>query len=469
MRSRYLHIFGHGPVCICVFTAALTSISGCGVQINSPMNTDSSSSSTAPPPPNIPPVNDPPARIGPLYIVGVDTPSLQACANNSLPESTCILPSGFIEPVIDPIKISTSHITIRCASGSSIVAKSSSRLFILTGTDIAITDCDLNGGTQSGYTSYGLALRDASSIKIFNNTFHDFANAAIRITGGSNIDIEGNRFSALHDNALYGEMTINNIMIANNPLIDVSQRTDWGAAIALHSTDPEEMVTNATISNNFIKNGSSFCVEIGAFGGNPPSNISVLNNYCQQGSDTGDHGGYSFADTTGLITSGNLYDLHGTTKATLPGIELVLGNHATVTGNSLYGLDLSLDRQSQSRVSDNTIHNPINGMGIYIGANVSPSTLSGNLVTENHIDYSVGSTSELGIWFQCDAEAANCSSNQITNNFLNNSYVSGIGIKVQRDKGVMQNNSITGNTISQFQTCIEHSSDSNEYYDNSCN
>jgi Right handed beta helix region len=447
----------------------LTPICGCGVQTNQSISTDSSSSSTVPPPPNIAPVNNPPARSGPSYTVGVDTPSLQACANNSVPESTCILPSGFIEPVVDPIEISTSHITIQCISRASIIAKSSSRLFILTGTDIAITGCDLDGGVQSGYTSYGLALRSASSVKIFNNTFHDFANAAIRVTGGSNIDIEGNRFSALHDNALYGEMTINNIIVANNPLIDVSQRTDWGAAIALHSTDPGETVTNTTISNNFIKNGSSFCVEIGAFGGNPPSNISLLNNYCQQGSDTGDHGGYSFANTTGLVAIGNLYDLHGTTKATLPGIELVLGNQATVTGNSLYGLDLSLDRQSESRVSNNAIHNPISGMGIYIGANVSPSTLSGNLVTENHIDYSVDNTSKLGIWFQCDADAANCSSNQITNNFLNNLYISGVGIKVQRNKGVMQNNSITGNTISQFQTCIEHSSDSNEYYDNSCN
>lgn len=180
-----------------------------------------------PAPPSIPPVSNPPARSGPSYTVGIDVPSLQACINNAIPESTCILPSGFVEHLSSAIDISASHISIECAQGASVIAEASDRIFIITGTDITIAGCDLNGGLQNGFSSYGIAIRDAHSVNIFNNTFHDFANAAVRITRGSNLDIEGNRFSALHDNAVYGEMDIDTITVANNPLIDVSQRTDW--------------------------------------------------------------------------------------------------------------------------------------------------------------------------------------------------------------------------------------------------
>jgi hypothetical protein len=458
--SRYLCLFDPGSIGAWILVGVLAPLCGCGAQLDKSMNTTTNSSSpnSVPAPPSIPPVTNPPARSGPFYTVGTDVPSLQACVNIAVPESTCMLPSGFLEHVAGPINISASHISIECAQGASVIAEASDRIFIITGTDITIAGCDLDGGLQNGFSSYGIAIRDAHSVNIFNNTFHDFANVAIRITRGSSIDIEGNRFSELRDNAVYGEMSIDTITVANNPLIDVSQRNDWGAGVALHSTAPGETVKNITISNNFISNGSSFCVEIGAFGGNPPSNVLVLNNYCRQGSDTGDHGGYSFENTTGIIVRGNLYDLHGTRKATLPGIELVLGTRAAVTDNSLYGLGLSLDRQSASEVSNNVIHDPLGGIAVYLGANVASSAVSGNVVTENHIYYSLDQPSETGIWLQCNGGNADCSGNQIEGNFLNSSEISGVGINIQRDQGVMQNNSITGNTISQFQTCIKHGS-----------
>jgi len=467
--SRYLRFFDPGSVGDWILVSVLAPLCGCGAQLNKSMNTTNSSPNTVPAPPSIPPVNNPPTRSGPSYTVGIDVPSLQACVNSAVPESTCILPAGFLEYVADAIDISASHISIECAQGASLTAEASSRIFIITGTDITIAGCDLNGGLQNGFSSYGIAIRDAHSVNIFNNTFHDFANVAIRITKGSNLDIEGNRFMALRDNAVYGEMDIDTITVANNPLTDVSQRTDWGTGVALHSASPGKTVRNVTISNNFIENGFSFCVEIGAFGSNPPSNISLLNNYCRQGSDTGDHGGYSFENTAGIVVRGNLYDLHGTSQATLPGIELVLGTQAAVTDNSLYGLGLSLDRQSASEVSNNVIHDPLGGIGVYLGANVASSAVSGNVVTENHILYSVDQPSEKGIWLQCNAGNADCSGNQIEGNFLNSSDIRGVGISIQRDQGIMQNNSITRNTISQFKTCIKHGSDSNAYRDNNCN
>lgn len=444
-----------------IFTClALLSIAGCTASI--PTTTaiaqpaKVSTPPAPPPPPVVPPTTDPVSRTGPKYVVGVDFPTLGSCIANALPDSTCVLTAQYQGSESVTVSLNQSHLTIYCEPGASLVAAAATSALTLNATDIVVDGCDFNGGSQST-EDFGIHVHLGSDIYLINDTFHGFSGNAILVTDSSYITIAGDSFYNNTAGPIYGETNINTITIVNNPRIDTTDISNWGLGIGLHSTNHGDNIRNVDIEGNNFINGNSFCVEIGSFGGNLPSSITLKNNYCSQVNMQGYHGGYSLSGTTNATVVNNVYLLNGAPYGGMAGIEAVAGSNATITGNTLYGLAISIDHQSSTLVSGNSVYDPVRGVAIGVGSSVSGGNVENNVIANNLFLFDGSVSDPVAVWMQCNFAGILCSFNSIqSNQIVQSDTVSGIGIKIEDDQGSMTGNQIVDNTVSGFSTCVDN-------------
>lgn len=409
-----------------------------------------------PPPPVIPSTTDPVSRSGPKYVVGVDFPTVSSCIANALPDSTCVLAAQYHGSESVTVALNQSHLTIECEPGASLIAAASSAALTLNATDIVVDGCDFDGQSQASANN-GIHVHLGSDIYLINDTFHGFSGAAILVTDSSNITIAGDSFYNNTATPIYGETNINTISIVNNPRIDTTDISKWGLGIGLHSTNAGDSIQNVDIESNYFVNGNSFCVEIGSFGGNLPNNITLKDNYCSQVNMEGYHGGYSLSGTTNATVVNNVYLLNDAPYGGMSGIEAVAGSNASITGNSLWGLGISIDQQSSSLVSGNSVYNPVRGVAIGLTSSVSSGNIMNNVIKNNEFLFDGSVSGPVAVWMQCNSAGIVCSFNTIqSNQIVQSGAVSGIGIKIEDDYGSMTGNEIVDNTVSGFSTCVDN-------------
>jgi hypothetical protein len=450
-------------------------VTGCGTSTETAGANQSSGAqtgtagSTIPAPPPIPPTPNPVVRTGPTYIVGVDYPNLESCVAGVALDSTCLLQSGYAESPTTGILINESHLTVACQPGVYLTETSTAPVVTIAANDVVIDGCTFNGASPVLEGS-GLLVHYSSGIYIINDTFEGFSGPALRLSNTSGMLIAGNRFYSNSSDAIYGEVNLYNIDIVNNPMIDASRITTWGHAIGLHSTEASANIENVNINSNYIINGSSFCVEVGSFGGELPTDVTIQNNYCLQAASAGNHGGYSLSGTNIAAVISNIYAINSAGYGHMAGVEAVSGFNATITNNMLFGLDISIDRQSGSKVSGNVVQDPVNGVGVAISSSVTESSVKNNSINDNTIMFTRAIAAQKGIWLQCNALNAVCSSNSITNNRIDQvSAVSGTGILVEDDKGMMVDNQVESNSISGMKVCVNAGETATAILNNKCN
>jgi parallel beta-helix repeat protein len=275
--------------------------------------------------------------------------------------------------------------------------------------------------------------------------------------------ISGNTVYGNLADPIYGQNNLSNISIVNN-LIDASSGTSTNThGIALHTVTAGTSASALTVSGNTITAGNTFCVEIGGFGGNAPSNFNVANNVCTQGAVSGTvYGGYSLANATSGTLTGNTYNANGVTVAGgAGGIELAAGTtKIAATGNVILGTSTLATCIAVNQASDNTVTGNIADSctkGIHFTTS-SAVNLANNVISANHVI--VSSTGGYGIYVQCNNASADCSGTTITGNQITGLGTLGTGVQLEQDSGTLSYTVVTGNVFRNLAIGINHVNDS---------
>jgi parallel beta-helix repeat protein len=271
--------------------------------------------------------------------------------------------------------------TLLSASGASVTFRTRATGYSSTGMALG------------GYQGSGINVTGTSNVELTDLTIDRTEGSGIYLRDVSGAKIQHNTITGMAaGDGIYGENNTRNVEVSDN-FVDRSLASTWGHAIAFHSTKPGDQVSQITITHNNIKNGHSFCVEVGDFGGLAASGIVVSTNNCFQAVvpvSLGAFGGYSFSGTDGVVAAGNFY-FNPTGSRTLLGLEAVTGAHGTFTGNFLWGATADFNGESYSAFTSNCIYalypkTKGGDAGFYIGGSRPEWNSDFDEVADNLID-----------------------------------------------------------------------------------
>lgn len=379
--------------------------------------------------------------------------TLQSFINSAGANSSLTLPAGYSETLTSQLTIPNNNVTLSISSGAVLNKGGNFDLISVTGNNIKIIGGGIIDGHSSSFTGNSILVNGASNIEISGITFQN-SESGIRLTNATNVHIHHVSISGiLTGSGIYGEFNTSTVDVHDN-VVDRTAATTFGLAIGFHSTLSGDTINDVHIHDNLLYIGYSYCVEIGAFGGNSPTGISVINNNCTQKVSAAAYGGYSFDTTVGSKISLNHYINNvGLAPSLGYGVELVKSSGAIVSGNFLVGSTIAVTSTSDSVISGNMITNPYSAC-IGLSASYPSLNASNNIIDRNTCDNSSSTNTLKGsISFQCNSTGTiDMSSNSITNNIvLQNSGASGTtGIVLENDFSSTCNTSktnVSGNII----------------------
>lgn len=351
-----------------------------------------------------------------------------------------------------------------CESGVTLSTSVATGLLSITGENDTVTGCGFDGvGTNN--SSEVVYAFGAKNVTFTGNTVNNGGRFGIHLRNVATATISDNHFTGNIQDAIYGDYNTSGITVQNNT-IDASSTTMWHKGIGFKSNGSSYKVSDITIDGNHITNGNSFCVEIGAFGGNAPTGITVTNNVCTQATVSTGFGGYSFDTVTSPDIEYNTYT-NGTGNApNTPGLELVSGSGAIAKHNSIDG-PVTINKQSGSTLDSNTITEAVqsSSAAIYMGTSGSSpaQTTHDNTVTNNSVTLSFPISGAFrAVWLQCNAPSINCDNNEISNNTFNsaNFISSDAAVHIENDyqsTAHVNNTTVSSNSASNWKKCYVQS------------
>jgi hypothetical protein len=351
--------------------------------------------------------------------------------------------------------------TFICEGGSSITAATGGNLFIVTGSNVTVQGCtftDIGEPAQSSLfvvkapyftmqnstvtdtnsNSSALAINSPSTnFTLTNNTI----TGTVHMQGASQGLFQGNTVKGI----LFGEDNTTYIQAIGNT---ITTGAGGGSSLQFHGTASGNTVANLTLTGNHLTQAGTYCIEVGAFGVGtiPPVNVVASNNTCDL-SGNGTSGGYSFDTTVGAIVSNNIFNADGHTFL-VAAIEIVNsynpavagptgpGSGAVVTGNTLNGGGLTLNKQSNNLFDSNYLNMGSGSVGIFIGGVYAHS--DNNVISNNTIvcpKCVAGSTNYKLIWMQNTPGTypATAIGNQITGNTFIGNNSGEFGVWLEND------------------------------------
>jgi hypothetical protein len=400
-----------------------------------------------------------------LYVDGV-TYSLQSAitAANSSGHTTVILPSN--QTVSGGLALTAAGVELICQNNATLISGSGGFwMLTMSGSHQAVRNCTFSAGNYSG--AQALLVNGATNAMIEGNTISGFraGNGLIYLVDAASPILRNNRITTGSGgpDCIFGEKNTTDADVDGN-FVDESLGTSGSHAIAFHSTTAGDTVNGIQIAHNTILAGLNFCVEVGAFGGLNPSQVSVSNNTCRL-MQNGGSGGYSIGATGSSIT-GNSFDANGYT-ATIAAYEIVFAMNTVVTGNSAnigqawistLTAAATINASSGITFTGNVLNgwgggNALNGAGwgIVVGTGGNNSvSVSDNVVSGNVLVFPAGQGAG-GIFQQCQTSASSCSNNVYSGNvFVGDSSANSLGFRIENDVGTTQNTLILGNSITEL-------------------
>ncbi len=371
---------------------------------------------------------------------------------------TVLLPQGAVVTLTSDHVISTNGTTVDCAPDAGFLSGIDGlNLITITGASDAVLGCRFWGGADPG--SNPVFLWNSTGVRLERDT-------AIGFTGitASFVYLVGAQSSAIQDNqcvagsggagCIFGEKNAVGTTVQSNDL-DESAGAAWAHAIAFHSTEPGQTVSDTKILSNQITAGPGYCVEVGAFGGDTPQGLVISANTCKMTADG--LGGYSIGSVAKFWTiSNNTFDANWF-KPSISCVEVAGASDGTVIGNSCDGGNISMSNSQAQRVtiSSNLIYD-LQGVcaGIYLGTSVEAGAVNDNQVIGNLI-HLPPETAAVGIWQQCNGARATCSDNSYSyNTIVSDGSTGSIGIKLENDYGISRNETVGPNTFRAPATAI---------------
>ena len=323
-------------------------------------------------------------------------------------------------------------------------------LLELTAARITVRGCHLDANKAGPWTGSNIVFSGVggsdSSIVEFSRILNAEFNG-LNIGRSSNVFIRHNVITGSDKNGVFVSDDSLEALVHDNV---ISSGTDGSTdAVAFISAVAGKTVSGV-VSNNTLEANNGFCVEVGAFGGDAPTEVIVEGNHCT--AVAGFEGGYSFSNVVSGTITGNTLDTNGQTGS-IAGIEVVTSTGISVTGNVINGGTTLSQGILIGQVSNIVIDgNIVNGWttsslkaGIFIGSSISGNCRE-NIVSNNLI-IAPSTVDLLGIRIQANHASADCSRNLITGNLVIMNGVAGSqGINIAGG-GTIADNAIIGNSI----------------------
>ena len=380
--------------------------------------------------------------------------------------------SGFASGTVSISTVLTmnkANVKYRCGPGTLFQKTVAGDLITVTANGVQIEGCSFDGNAQAT-TGRAVLVNGVTGFRFYHNRVTGFGstsgNGTVQVIGASSdFKIEdnyllGNAEAPIFVNSTAGNITNGHI---NRNTIDTTGGLAVISGIEAHATTPATTFSNLEIANNVILNGTTFCVETGAFGGTQPTDVVISGNVCKATAAVA--GGYSIPLDQSAVT-GNIYDANGQTTS-IAGIEVVLGKNNTVSGNSITvgsgpGFCMTIDQASQNLISNNICNgfpNSASGAAIHL-ITITATNASDNIISGNKVIFPASSVNtHFGIWLQCNNASAHCDRNVLEGNtFLGNGGAATQGINLELDAGTMDDTLLLGNHFYNLNTAINRSS-----------
>jgi hypothetical protein len=391
------------------------------------------------------------APVGISTVFASNYPSLNAAVAAAGSDAEVVLPSGYIATVNSQLALSESNLTLRCEAGSMIVKGFNGDLMQITGANIAIDGCTIDGA-RIAYSGGLIVVSNAAAVLIKDSAIENAASIALAIFTASGVTVTGNKIVGNLGSSIYAQDFLDQIEIAGNVADSSAVIAPEGIdTIGVHTYAAGGTATNISIHDNtIVHGGNNFAIEVGAFGANslPPSEVFIRSNRITLGLMS--NGGISLSTLNSGAVGNNAIDAQGYVM-NIAGIELVTTNGVSATSNSLKNTSIgatytvALDGGSNNTVSNNLFEG-----GIYIGTSLTRSpNVNANVIRNNVLTAPTGAVFPRGlIWLQCNTTNCSVSRNAITGNILSGNG-SGPGINFENDygTGTMDSNNAGGNQV----------------------
>ncbi len=341
--------------------------------------------------------------------------------------------------------------TLRCAPGARVVKQFNGDAIRITGRNIAMDGCRLEG--QSAIYSGNLVLVEGARGVLFrNSTFSDAAGTALAIYTSSNLTVSGSTFQHNLGSPIFAQDRLDRIAIVSNIIDSAVPNLQPGIdTIAVHTWPPGGTAANIRIAaNRIVHGGRNFAIEVGAFGAQAmaPANVTVADNSITLARDSNGAVSYSTLDR-GSVT-GNRIDA-AAHAIYIDAVELVSTTHVIVTGNTLSHTapsatyTIAINGGSGNIIRDNAFEG-----GIYVGTSrPEAARVEENLIEGNRLSAAAPLPRGL-IWLQCNTFHGSVSRNLVRNNILRGNG-SGPGVGLENDYwsrgAIADSNQVSGNRM----------------------
>jgi hypothetical protein len=366
--------------------------------------------------------------------------------------ATLLIPQNAVVTLTSDHTLAFDSLTVRCEPGAEFISGVDQvNLITITGTGDEITGCDFSGGSFPD--SNPLFLWNSRGTRIEDNVASGFvgvSTAFVYLVGAQSSVIRGNQCTVARGGAscIFGEKNALSTTVQDNDLDESTGGVD-AHDITFHSTNPGTSVSGTQILDNRMLGGRGFCVEIGAFGGEPAQGFVISGNTCKM--NARGLGGYSVGSAaTFWSVANNTFDANGFVPE-ISCLEVAGASDGILLGNSCNGGNISLSNSQAQRITitSNVVYNfrPIANAGIYVGTAITSGQMNDNLVTSNLIHLPSG-VATIGIWQQCLATEATCDRNTYDHNTIVSDGTPGtIGIKFENDRGTSADETLGSNSF----------------------
>lgn len=365
--------------------------------------------------------------------------------------ATLLVPAKAVVTLTSDHAVAGDDTTIRCEPGAVFISGVDEvSLLTVTGAGDEILDCEFFGGSFPRSTP--IFLWNSRDARIQGNVSTGFIGAItsfVYLVGADSSVIQGNQCIAAAGGTgcIFGEKDALRTLVRDNE-IDESLAGAGDHDITFHSTTPGMSVSGTQILDNRMLGGRGYCVEIGAFGGEPVEGFVISGNSCVMHSNG--LGGYSVGSAaTFWSVANNTFDANGFAPE-IACLEVADASDGILLGNSCNGGNISLSNAQAQRItiSSNVIYNFRPAIAaIYMGTAVASGQMNDNLVTSNLIHLPSG-VSTVGIWEQCMASGASCCRNSYYyNTIVSDGTPGSVGIKFENDSGTSSNETLGPNTF----------------------
>ena len=401
-----------------------------------------------------------------MRLVGVDTVVRLDSDSDTLLDQWLAAPEGNRTVIVATNQtlsrrptILVSPLKILCENGAVIRVDANAGL-IWGGNDGSIEGCTFLGK--------GTDVPTAPLVESMGNRFVFRRNtvSGFGTTGGNGVveAILGSH-GQVSDNNIAANMEASIFINAPKPfstLADWTIERNTAQNIVVHTTGASSNIRDFVVSGNDLSAGGGgnieFCVEIGQFGGSPPTDYKVSGNHCRLTAD-GVDGGYSMGGVR-LSVDQNTFDSQGFgyavnsyefVNATDGSVERNQANSGTSGLGFSCGANGGSNQCTRMKFSDNIQKGWGRGpyaTGFYFGTSVKGSSISDNRVANNTAIFASGATGR-AFWLQCNAAPSTCSNNIFqANKVIGDGTPGAQGIRLENNSGSMTGNIVSQNSLS---------------------